>query len=807
LADPGGICVSKTAFDQIETKLPLGYEYLGDQTVKNIAKPVGAYRVLMEPRVTVAGEKEKEKAVPLWRRKSILAGGMALVLVVIAALIWNFYFRPPPMEVASVEKMAFPLPDEPSIAVLPFVNMSEDPKQEYFSDGIAEEIITALSKTPKMLVIARNSTFTYKGKAVKVKQVAEELGVQYVLEGSVRKAGERVRITAQLIDALTGHHLWAERYDRDLKDIFALQDEITIKIIGALQVKLTDGELARFAAKGTKNLEAYQNVLKAREPFYTITKEGNAQARRLFEKAISLDPAYAPAYLYLGATHWLDILLGSSKSPKKSLKRAFEFIKKAQALDDSLPEAHAQLGYLYIMTRQHDKSIAECERAVALAPNSANAHIYMGLALKFTGKHEEAVRYTEQALRLDPLPPQWYFRAMGSAYSWVGRYEEAITFIRKAMQQAPNDLLTRVMLTTAYSWAGRLEEARAQATEILRINPKYSIEHAAKTLRYKNKADQERFLNALRTAGLPETPPLPLPDKPSIAVLPFTNMSDDPKQEYFSDGITEEIITALSKTPKLFVIARNSTFTYKNKPTKVQQVGRELGVKYVLEGSVRKAGNKVRITAQLVDASTGNHLWAERYDREMKDIFAIQDEITMKILTLLRVRLTEGEMSRTQASGTNNLDAYLLFLQGQEEARRMNKDGNFLSRQLARQAIALDSKYAMAYNLLASSTVDMVYLGLSEDPRLSLKKAMELTKKAIALDNSLALPHALLGWIYTLMRQHDKGIAECEQAVNLEPNSALAGDYYVQGGDTSRSYPGKSLLPEPNKCVLLNGGV
>ncbi len=242
LADPGGICISKTAFDHIETKLPLGYEYLGDQTVKNIAKPVGAYRVLMEPRITVAGE--KEKIVPFWRKKAILAGGVALVVVVIVAVIWNFYFRPPPMEVASVEKMAYPLPVEPSIAVLPFDNMSGDPDQEYLADGITENIIVALSNIHNMFVIARNSTFAYKGKAVKIQRVAEELGVRYVLEGSIQKTEDRVRITAQLIDAITGKHLWAERYDSDLKDLFALQDEITMKIITALRVKLTEGEEA-----------------------------------------------------------------------------------------------------------------------------------------------------------------------------------------------------------------------------------------------------------------------------------------------------------------------------------------------------------------------------------------------------------------------------------------------------------------------------------------------------------------------------------------------------------------------------------
>ena len=260
LAEPGGICVSKTSFDHIETKLPLGYEYLGEQEVKNIPKPVGTYKVVMEPRVTVAGEKEKARVVPFWHRKSILAGGVAFIIVVIAALIWNFYFRPPPIEPASVDRMAFPLPDKPSIAVLPFVNMSEDPKQEYFSDGLTEEIISALSKVPKVFVIARNSTFTYKNKPVKVQKVSEELGVRYVLEGSVRKAEDRVRITAQLIDAITGHHVWSERYDRDLKDIFSLQDEITMKIINSLQVELTEGEQARLWGKGTTNLEAYLKV-------------------------------------------------------------------------------------------------------------------------------------------------------------------------------------------------------------------------------------------------------------------------------------------------------------------------------------------------------------------------------------------------------------------------------------------------------------------------------------------------------------------------------------------------------------------
>jgi TolB-like protein/class 3 adenylate cyclase len=283
LADPGGICVSKTAFDHVETKLLLGYEFLGEQEVKNIAKPVGAYRVVMEPRVTVAEIKGKKEAIAFWRRKAAVFGAIALLVIIIGVTVWQFYSRPTPIEPASVEKMAHPLPDKPSIAALPFDNLSGDPNQEYLSDGLTDEIIATLSRVPKIFVIARNSTFTYKGKPVKVQQVSEELGVRYVLEGSVKKAGNRMRITAQLIDAINGHHLWAKQYDRTLDDIFALQDEITKKIITAMQVKLTEGDRALTAAKDTENLEAYLKYLQANEYINQLNWESLTLARKLAE--------------------------------------------------------------------------------------------------------------------------------------------------------------------------------------------------------------------------------------------------------------------------------------------------------------------------------------------------------------------------------------------------------------------------------------------------------------------------------------------------------------------------------------------
>jgi len=504
LADPGGICVSKTAFDHIESKLPLGYEYLGEETVKNIAKPVGAYRVLMEPRVTVAGERKKEIAVPFWRRKIALVGAIAVLVVLSALAIRNFYLRffRPFEEVASVEKMAFPLPDKPSIAVLPFVNMSGDPEQEYFGDGITEEIITALSSTPNLFVIARHSAFTYKERSVKIQQVGRELGVRYVLEGSVRKAVDRVRITAQLIDTTTDEHLWAERYDRDLRDIFAIQDEITMKILTALQVKLTEGEQARLFGKGTNNLEAYLKFLQAREHFLRMNKQGSMRARQLAKEAISLDQEYAGPYTMLALTHMMDLWFKFSESPKESMKLAVEAAQKAVSLDDSDPATYIGLCMLYIMQRQHDKAIAAGERAVALSPSGASAYSSLGTALTYAGRPNEAIPFIKKAMSLNPFPPSIYLRDLATAYRLVGRNEEAIVEYKKSLQQNPDDLFAHLGLVVAYISLRREEEARAEAAEVLRIHPKFSLEHYAKTLPLKNQTDTERVVDALRKAGL-----------------------------------------------------------------------------------------------------------------------------------------------------------------------------------------------------------------------------------------------------------------------------------------------------------------
>jgi adenylate cyclase len=324
LAEVGGICISGTVYDQVKTKLDLGYEDLGAQAVKNIAEPVRVYRVRMEPWGAVhAVRPPQQLAARLWRRGTLAVVGLLLLLGG-GATVWHLAFRPPSPAgvIPSETTAALPLPDKPSIAVLPFDNMSGDLEQGYVSDGMTEDLITDLSKLSGLFVIARNSVFTYKGKAVKPEQVSRELGVRYVLEGGVRKAANRVRITAQLVDATTGYHRWAERYDRELQDIFAVQEEISRKIVAALAVQLTEGEQARLGRKYTENLEAYDDSLRGHDYLWRSTEQANARARQMFERAISLDPTFTAAYAALGWTYWLDWVFRWDVNPR-TLEHAF----------------------------------------------------------------------------------------------------------------------------------------------------------------------------------------------------------------------------------------------------------------------------------------------------------------------------------------------------------------------------------------------------------------------------------------------------------------------------------------------------
>jgi adenylate cyclase len=399
---------------------------------------------------------------------------------------------------------ALPLPDKPSIVVLPFINMSDDPKQEYFSDGITEDLTTDLSKISSLFVIARNSAFTYKGKAVKVQDVSREMGVRYVLEGSVRRAGDQVRITGQLVDATTGYHLWSERYDRPLQDIFTLQDEITQQIATALRTEVLEAEQKRIRRIPTENLNAYETLLRGREYFSRFTKEANTQARQMYEKAIALDPQYAGAYAVLGFTYLVDWALQWSQDPQ-ALERAAELAQKAITLDDSLPEAHILLGYVSLWkNRQHDLAIAEGGRALALDPNNAEGYATLANILTFAGRPEEAIALLEKGMRLNPRAPNYFFYLfeLGHAYHWLGQYEKAIAIQKRVLLLNPNEFVAHLELAKIYDELGREEEARAEVAEALKLNPHYSLEALRERHPYKDPVALERYLAAMRKAGL-----------------------------------------------------------------------------------------------------------------------------------------------------------------------------------------------------------------------------------------------------------------------------------------------------------------
>ncbi len=499
LAEPGGICLSGTVYDHVENKLPLTYASQGEQTVKNIAKPVRVYRVIMDDAATALAEQAALRHIQHERHSTLVAvspspgasrkrmGVLVLAgLVVIAgALAAVHYLAYPPLAtphsavVTEEAKLpALPLPDKPSLVVLPFVNMSKDPDQEYFSDGLTEVLTGDLSKISRLFVIARNSAFTYKGKAVKVQDVGREMGVQYVLEGSVQKADQRVRITAQLIEAGTGYHLWSEQYDRPLADLFALQDEIVQKIGTTLKLQLALQEQGYLVRKHTDNLEAYDAYLRGLVYIWRITQETTARARQLFEKAATLDPQYAEAYAWLGATYYLEWILRWSADPQTP-ERAVALVRKALALDDSLPIAHSLLSSIYAEKQQYDQALAEGERAIALDPNNADSYQAQAQALNWAGRPEEALQVIERAMRLNPRHPPFYLWELGLAYNLTGRYTEAVTTQKEVISLSPN--FPSAYLQLAYSYLGQwvtqqsptaqtLEPAVAAAQRALALN-------------------------------------------------------------------------------------------------------------------------------------------------------------------------------------------------------------------------------------------------------------------------------------------------------------------------------------------------
>lgn len=466
LAKEGGVCIQGAAYETVPKRLPFEYENLGEQVVKGFEEPVKVYSVSLK----------SENEIPeshLQIRSNLKAQA---------------------------------LPEKPSIAVLPFTNMSSDPEQEFFSDGISEDIITALSKTSALTVIARNSTFTYKGKAVDVTQVGRDLGVHYVLEGSVRKSGSRVRVTAQLIDAATNQHIWAERYDRDLEDFFVVQDEIMREIVSALDVQLLAGEQSRFWSSGTEDLQAWEYFRLARDLMNAYRTENHREVIRFARKAIEADSNYAAAWDLLAGCyfHMEEDARYSKEERKQALKLSQEYTQRALECDPSFADAYSMLALLYLNSKLYDEATINTNKAVEMAPNNANNLAISAIVLNKCGESGIALERIQKAMRLSPVYPLWYTAALGQTFRSLGMSEESIDAFSEMIRRDPHSLEGHIGLTEILGESGQIEAATISAAEIIKANPNFSISEYTDNLAYRDQAEIIRFAEGLRVAGLPE---------------------------------------------------------------------------------------------------------------------------------------------------------------------------------------------------------------------------------------------------------------------------------------------------------------
>lgn len=492
LADPGAICISGMVYESVKNRLPLTFESLGKKTMKNIAEPVEVFRI----RSSATAGRVRNKT---WRGALALAG-----VVIVTGAIFGIWQAKHSLSTPDqpTPAAALKLPEGPSIAVLPFQNMSGKPDEDWFSDGMTETLITDLSRLNNLFVIARNSTFTYKGKPVDVRRVGQELGVRYVLEGSVQRTSERLRVNVQLIDAQTGRHLWAERYDRKRADVFNIQDDITQHIVTELEVKLLQGEMVRAWRKSTRSHAAYDLSLRGADHFYRWTQEGIAQALALFQQALDIDPKFTIAMTWLGWTHFTQGDNGWSPDSRASYLKALALARRAIANDPTEGEGYALLAGTLLTLEKHAEAGTAADKARALSPNNANVLANAGWAFAPIGKAEEAVQLVQRAIRLNPTVPDWYFGALGDSLLFSGKAADAAAAHRKCVEGMPDHITCQLGLTAAYLETGKLEQATAQAREAMKINP--SITAADNTWVRAIGVPEKRahFVEAFRRAGL-----------------------------------------------------------------------------------------------------------------------------------------------------------------------------------------------------------------------------------------------------------------------------------------------------------------
>ena len=790
LSEPGGITVSDSVHGSIRERLDVGFELLGEHRGKNLKSPVVAYRLLPDGGTITPTAKSKRWLVPGLAAAAILALG-----------VYAWLQQSPSVETASVDRMAFPLPAEPSIAVLPFDNLSGDPAHDFIADGLSENIIATLAQARGMLVIARNSTFTYKGKAVKVQQVAEELGVQYVLEGSVQIAGENIRVTAQLVDALSGQHIIAERYDEPLADLFGVQDQITLEIVKTLQVELTEGGAGSMWRGGTRNIDAWRDFQRGIALAWKFTPQDNRQAQDHLRRALDQDPNYARAWTLLGWTESWNARFYGVEPVDDLLAHAQELAERAIAIDPETGEAHALLAMIAHLRGEPDQFASHVSKALEVAPNDSNVAVAISSMQHYSGAYETAQPILDRVERMTPLPAVPLLLNIAFNRNALGDYDIAETYARQAdaMLGGGRNLGSEELLH-ALAGQGKVEEARVLAETMIAADPTFSVEKfRAYKIRCCRISDDlvERYVTAFRQAGVPERAPGAEAERPVIAVLPFESLSGGDDHTFLADGIVEDIITRLARFPDIGVIARNSSFQYKGRNVDVRTVAEELGASYVLEGSVRRSEGALRVSAQLLDARDGTHVWAETYDRDLTagDIFAVQDDITARVVGA--IASWDGTISLAANAALASkppaaLSSYECILQASAYGRAITPDNHLRVRTCLERVVREEPELIRAWTGLCWVTVHEFSMGynLQTERAPPLERAQDYCQRAVELDPKDGWAYFNLARVAFFRGNLPAFRSAANRALELGPNDAAllaqGGVYFAVSGEWDR---------------------
>ncbi len=731
LAVPGGVVVSGTAYDVLKANVEVAYQYLGEKHLKNIATPVRVYQV-------VAGLPDAPP--PLTRRRTPrLAAALMLLLLLGAGFWWQQRPDFAPLDPAA---LAYPLPSKPSLAVLPFENLSPRADDQYMADGFVDTLITELMSLHDLVVIAKNSSFSFRDEPVLTAEIAERLGVRYLLEGSFQRQEESLRINARLMDAVEGRQVWSGRYDRDVASFTALQDELirdlVLEIGGRAGGGLFRAERERVSRIPNDQLAILELWEKATGIYLQFTDEGQAEVKRLSDEMIARFPDHPRGYLSLAWFHLGKAWAGHKHDHAEVVRHCTELTEHAISLSPN--------DYMAYMARAYCSSRAgDAEGASAWAQRSFNLNRgdilvqrdYARFVLTPRGDFDKSIEILERNQRLNPTQQANLNASLGELYAIMGRYDEALEQLEK---EAVRSAFTEARTAVALYFTGRIGAATQKIAALRERSPDYSIESFLRSLNWVPAEAQERFARALRASGLPDFPPVQpeefafaLPEVPSIVVLPFDYLGPEKDDDsYLADGLSENVTANLAKLPGLLVIARNSAFVYKGRAVDVRQIARELGVQYILEGSLSRSGDSLRITAQLIDAVAGNHILAETYDVALEDYFAVLDRITLAILSQIYQGTVTGPKIRPVQ--THNLKAFIEVVRGWDAIQPFTPDALLEARQRFQAAAGLDAGYARALAGIGFTHLMTVRLGYAEDGPEALELAQTYLDRARRLD-------------------------------------------------------------------------